>query len=359
MKRKNKILIVEDEYIIAIDLKKILVKLGYEVTSFVGKGEEALIKAEQEKPDLILMDIMLHGKLNGIQTAELIKQKFEIPVVYLTALIDEETLQKAKITEPGGYLLKPFEEKALHSAIELALYKFIVEKQLKEKTRELEEEKTNNDKLLHHILPADVIYELKMNGMVDPRHYDSISILFTDFEGFSQITNQLPPAVLVDELNEIFSAFDTIIERYELEKLKSIGDTYMICSGLFEEQDNHAVRIIFAAMEMLNYLEVKNKSSKVKWKLKAGINSGPVVAGVVGTNKFTYDVWGDAVNIASRMENSSKGGEINISGSTFALVKDSFYCEYRGKLSVKGKGETEMYFVKEAKVKNPVEILDD
>ncbi len=357
MNEKIKILVVEDEYIVAIDLKKVLEKLGYEVTSFVGKGEEAIKKAEAEGPDLILMDIMLSGQLNGIQTAELIKQKFEIPVVFLTALIDEETLQKAKITEPGGYLLKPFEEKGLRSAIELALYKFEIEKQLKEKTRELEEEKINNDRLLHHILPDDIIYELKMNGAVDPRHYESISILFTDFEGFRQITIQLPPGELVEELNEIFSRFDSIIEKYRLEKLKSIGDTYMICGGLFEEQGDHAVRIINAAKEMLAYLDEKNETSKVKWKLKAGINSGPVVAGVVGTNNFAYDVWGDAVNIASRMESSSRGGEINISGSTYELVKDFFNCEYRGKLSVKGKGETDMYFVKEAKLKENAGVL--
>ncbi len=358
MKKKVKILVVEDEYIIAIDIKKILEKLGYEVTSFVGKGEEAIKRAEVEKPNLILMDIMLNGHLNGIQTAELIKEKFEIPVIFLTALVDEETLQKAKITEPGGYLLKPFEEKGLHSAIELSLYKFKIERQLKEKTRELEEEKINNDRLLRHILPADVIYELKMNGTVDPKHYESISILFTDFEGFRQITNLLPPAELVEELNEIFSRFDSIIERYRLEKLKSIGDTYMICGGLFEEQNNHAVRIIYAAKEMLSYLEEKNKTSMVKWRLKAGVNSGPVVAGVVGTNNFTYDIWGDAVNIASRMENSSKGGEINISGGTYFLVKDFFNCEYRGKLSVKGKGETDMYFVKEAKIKERMDVIN-
>ncbi len=356
MKKKTRILVVEDEYIIAIDLKKILEKLGYEVTSFVGKGEEAIKRAEEEKPDLILMDIMLSGQLNGIQAAELIKNKFEIPVVFLTALVDEETLQKAKITEPGGYLLKPFEEKGLHSAIELALYKFKIEKQLKEKTRELELEKINNDKLLHHILPADVIYEMKMSGTVNPKHYESISILFTDFEGFRQITSQLPPGELVEELNEIFSRFDSIIEKYRLEKLKSIGDTYMICGGLFEEQNNHAVRVISAAKEMMEYISEKNKTSNVKWKLKAGINSGPVVAGVVGTNNFTYDIWGDAVNIASRMENSSKGGEINISGSTYELIKDYFNCEYRGKMTVKGKGETDMYFVKEAKLKESIVV---
>ncbi|MCL5028896.1 MAG: response regulator [Bacteroidetes bacterium] len=349
MESKTKILIAEDEFIIAMDIKKILEKLGYQVTSFVGKGADAISKAEIEKPDLVLMDIMLSGPISGIEAAEVIKNKFHIPVVYLTALTDDETLQKAKITEPGAYLLKPFDQRGLHSAIEIALYKYKMETQLKLKTKELEEEKIRTDELLHHILPGEIIKELNANGVITPRHYDSVTILFTDFQGFSQITNSLPPAELVKELNEIFSSFDVIIEKYELEKLKSIGDTYMICGGLPEEINNHAVRVISAAKEMINYLNERNKNSKVNWKLRAGINTGAVVAGIVGSDKFTYDVWGDAVNIASRMENSSDAGKINISGSTYNLVKDYFNCEYRGKLSVKGKGEVDMYYVKEEK----------
>lgn len=349
MESKTKILIAEDEFIIAMDIKKILEKLGYEVTSFVGKGTDAISRAEIEKPDLVLMDIMLSGPFSGIEAAEVIKNKFHIPIVYLTALTDDETLQKAKITEPGAYLLKPFDQRGLHSAIEIALYKYKMETQLKLKTKELEEEKIRTDKLLHHILPGEIIKELNANGVITPRHYDSVTILFTDFQGFSHITNSLLPAELVKELNEIFSSFDVIIEKYELEKLKSIGDTYMICGGLPEEINNHAVKVISAAKEMINYLNDRNKNSKVNWKLRAGINSGPVVAGIVGSDKFTYDVWGDSVNIASRMENSSDAGKINISGSTYELVKEYFDCEYRGKLSVKGKGEVDMYYVKEEK----------
>ncbi len=350
MELKTKILIAEDEFIIAMDIKKILEKLGYEVTSFVGKGADAIHKADIEKPDLVLMDIMLSGPISGIEAAEVIKNKFHIPIVYLTALTDSETLNKAKITEPGAYLLKPFDQRGLHSAIEIALYKFKMETQLKLKTKELEEEKIKTDKLLHHILPNEIIKELNTNGVVVPRQYDSVTILFTDFQGFRQITNALPPSELVKKLNEIYRSFDEIIEKYGLEKLKSIGDTYMICGGLPEKTDNHAVKVISAAQEMINYLNERNKNSKVNWRLRAGINTGPVVAGIVGSDKFTYDIWGDAVNIASRMENSSDAGKINISGSTFNLVKDYFDCEYRGKLSVKGKGEVDMYFVKNSRI---------
>ncbi len=346
---KIKILIAEDEFIIAMDIKKILEKLGYEVTSYVSKGVDVISKADIEKPDLILMDIMLSGSISGIEAAEIIKSRLNIPIVYLTALTDEETLQKAKVTEPGAYLLKPFDERALHSAIEIALYKSQMETQLRLKTKELEEEKEKTDELLHHILPEDIVNEYKHIGFIKPRHYETVTILFTDFEGFRDITNSLPPGELIKELNEIFSCFDSIIDNYGLEKLKTLGDTYMIGGGLPKESNDHALRVICAAIEMLEYLENRNKSSKIKWMMRAGVNTGSVVAGVVGTNKFTYDIWGDSVNIASRMENSSVPNKINISGTTYKLIRDYFECEYRGKLNVKGKGQEDMYFIKEMK----------
>ncbi len=347
--QKIKILIAEDEYIIAIDLKRTLEKLGYEVPAYVARGEDVIKHAGTDSPDLILMDIMLEGGMSGIQAAEVIKQKYNIPIVYLTAFTDEKTLQKAKITEPVGYILKPFEERSLHSAIEIALYKYEMETQLKIKTRELEDEKNKTDELLHHILPDEIIKELKSNGIVNPRHFKNISILFTDFPGFTSIMNDMPPGELVEELNDIFSSFDSIIENYGLEKLKTLGDTYMIGGGFPKESKDHPIKIISAAFDMMDYVRRRNKTSKIQWRMRAGVNSGQVVAGVVGTNKFTYDVWGDTVNIASRMESNSEPDKINISGSTYEMVKDYFVCQHRGKLNVKGKGEVDMYFVIERK----------
>ena len=342
---KIKILIAEDEYIIAIDLKKTLEKLGYVITAYVANGQEVIRHAQTDNPDLIIMDIMLEGEMSGIQAAEIIKQKYNVPIVYLTAFTDEKTLQRAKITEPVGYILKPFEERSLHSAIEIALYKHEMETQLKIKTTELEDEKNKTDELLHHILPDEIIKELKAKGIVNPRHFPDISILFTNFPGFTGIMNTLPPGELVEELNDIFSSFDDIIESHGLEKLKTLGDTYMIGSGFPMESKDHAVKIVLAALDMMQFIDKRNRDSKISWKLRAGINSGEVVAGVVGTNKFTYDVWGDTVNIASRMESTSLPDKINISGSTYELVKDYFDCQYRGKLNVKGKGDVDMYFV--------------
>ena len=350
-----KVLIVEDENIIAIDIKASLQKLGCKVTGIVSKGEKAIQQVEHEKPDIILMDISLAGELDGIQATEIISRKYNIPVIYLTALTDDETLKRARVTEPFGYILKPFDERGLRTTIDMALYKHKVETELKIRTRELEEEKIKTDKLLHNIFPAEIVKELKQNGSVSPRHYKMISILFTDFHKFTDISSSLSPQKLVSELNEIFTGFDTIIEKLGLEKLKTIGDSYMICGGLPNETQDHAVKVVRAAMLMQEFINERNKNSKLKWQMRAGIHSGQVVAGIAGINKYTYDVWGDTVNIASRMESCCEPGKINLSGVTYNLVKEHFDCLYRGRLEAKGKGEIDMYFVQN--IKTPVEVL--
>ena len=346
---KGNIIVVEDENIISIDLRRTLNKLGYNVSLIVNSGEELLEKIEKVDVDLILMDILLAGEMSGIDAAAIIKEKYNIPVVYLTALTDEEILQKAMVTEPFGYLLKPFEERSLNSTLEMAFYKHNVDTKVRQKTKELEEEKIKTDELLHNILPAQIIDEWKLKGAIYPRNYSMVSILFTDFYDFAKQTVELTPEEILNELNEIFYEFDDIIVKYDLEKLKTIGDSYMIGGGIPNELPDHAVRIVNTAIEMKNFINKRNKSSRHKWKLRAGINSGPVIAGVVGSNKFTYDVWGDTVNIASRMSSCCVPNEINISGPTFELIKDHFECEYRGKLNAKGKGEIDMYFVKNKK----------
>lgn len=342
---KLQILVAEDEQIIAIDIRNTLRSLGYEVVKIVNNGKDCINSARELRPDLILMDIMLTGEMNGIEAAKIIMSKYNIPVVYLTAFSDNETLNKAKITEPFGYVLKPFDARTLNFAIEMGVYKHKIDSELKKKTKELEVEKIHTDRLLHNILPAEIVREWKNFGFISPRHYDEISILFTNFHRFSDVSSTLSPDVLVEELNDIFQNFDNITDSYKLEKLKTIGDTYMIGAGLPKEDNNHALRITGAALDMQEYISKRNSKSGIKWYLQAGINSGQVIAGIVGTNKFTYDVWGDTVNIASRIESNCLPGRINISGSTFNLIKDYFVCEYRGKLNAKGKGEIDMYFV--------------
>jgi class 3 adenylate cyclase len=221
-----------------------------------------------------------------------------------------------------------------------------LESMVKDRTRELEIEKNKADELLHNILPASLVNELKVNGIVRPRKFNSISIMFTDFKSFTYTTSVLPPEELVNELNEIFKNFDALIGKYGLEKLKTIGDSYMAACGIPNEMEDHAIRIVYAALDFQRMIKERNKTSAIKWEMRLGIHSGSVVAGVVGTKKFTYDIWGDTVNIASRMESSGVPGEINISGYTYMLVRDHFDCEYRGKVDTKGKGGIDMYFVK-------------
>ncbi len=220
---------------------------------------------------------------------------------------------------------------------------------VKERTKELEQEKNKSDELLLNILPDILVNELKQNGFVQPREYKNISIMFTDFKGFTYIADVLPADKLVNELNEIYKEFDKIIEKHKVEKLKTIGDSYMIGAGLPVETDDHAIRIIRTGLELQEYINERNKTSAIKWDMRAGVHSGNVIAGVVGTKKFTYDIWGDTVNIASRLESAGAPGQINISAYTYMLVRDYFVCEYRGKVSTKGKGELDMYFVKEQK----------
>jgi len=209
-------------------------------------------------------------------------------------------------------------------------------------------EKQRSDELLLNILPFEIAEELKANGKSKARFYNEVSILFTDFVNFTQTSEKLKPEELVDELHECFSAFDEIIGRNGLEKIKTIGDAYMAVCGLPEPLPDHAQRTVQAAIEIRDFISEREKNEKV-FEIRVGINSGQVVAGIVGVRKFAYDIWGDAVNTASRMESSGEKGKVNISQSTHELVKNDFLCTYRGKINAKNKGEIDMYFVETKK----------
>jgi class 3 adenylate cyclase/streptogramin lyase len=224
-----------------------------------------------------------------------------------------------------------------------------LKREVKVRTLELEHEKRKSDELLLNILPAETAEELKQFGKSKAKRYDNVSILFTDFKGFTKIAEQLSPEDLVAEIDFCFRNFDAIIETHELEKIKTIGDAYMCVGGLPKPDVNSPVKIINAALEirdfMLRYAEDRRKENKLFFEIRLGVHTGDVVSGIVGTKKFVFDIWGDAVNIAARMEDNSKEGKINITGVTYDLVKDHFNCTYRGKIEVKNKGEVDMYFV--------------
>jgi adenylate cyclase len=215
----------------------------------------------------------------------------------------------------------------------------------------IEAEKNRSNALLLNILPEETAAELKESGSVLAKKFDSVTVLFTDFVGFTTYAENLPPEKLVESVDYYFSNFDAIIDKYDLEKIKTVGDAYMCAGGLPFVTSDHAYKMILAAQEIIDFVarsKTENDTLQVRFDIRIGINTGPVVAGVVGTKKFAYDIWGDTVNTASRMESNSETGKINISENTFELVKDRFDCEFRGAIEVKNRGKMNMYFVNQA-----------
>jgi len=225
--------------------------------------------------------------------------------------------------------------------------------EVQERTKELRLEKQKSDDLLLNILPEEVANELKEKGSADAKQFEMVTVMFTDFKGFTQISEKLTPSQLVEEIHICFKAFDAIIERHNIEKIKTIGDAYMCAGGLPVSNETHAEDIVNAALEIRQFMQEhvaqKRKANQEVFEIRIGIHTGPVVAGIVGIRKFAYDIWGDTVNIASRLESSGEAGKINISGGTFDYVKDKFVCTHRGKIEAKNKGQIDMYFVEHAK----------
>lgn len=206
-----------------------------------------------------------------------------------------------------------------------------------------------SDELLLNILPEEVAEELKIKGSADAKHFDDVTVMFTDFKDFTRISEKLSPTELVNEIHFCFKAFDEIISKHNIEKIKTIGDSYMCAGGLPVINRTNAYDVVQAAMEINNFMQqhsaIRKLEGKEIFEIRIGVHTGPVVAGIVGVKKFAYDIWGDTVNIASRMESSGVAGKVNISGTTYAHIKNKFRCTHRGKITTKGKGNFDMYFV--------------
>ncbi|MFP4846739.1 adenylate/guanylate cyclase domain-containing protein [Winogradskyella sp. PE311] len=229
----------------------------------------------------------------------------------------------------------------------LAYNLFKKNKFVKKTNKIIAAEKDRSDKLLLNILPEETAQELKDKGRVAAKKYPSVTVLFSDFKGFTSYAENLSPEKLVETIDYYFSEFDLIMEKHGLEKIKTIGDAYMAVGGLSYDNVDQAKEMVLAAKEMNAFVSNAkfDDITTADFDIRIGINTGPVVAGVVGTKKFAYDIWGDTVNIASRMESNSKPGRINISEDTYNILKSEFDCEYRGELDVKNRGSMKMYFV--------------
>ena len=229
-----------------------------------------------------------------------------------------------------------------------------LEKIILERTDELVRQKERAEELVANILPQQTAKELGSIGKTKKK-YEMVTVLFSDIQGFTKITEDMKPESLVDELDNFFYRFDEVVERLGIEKIKTIGDAYMCAGGIPQKNKTNPIDVVMAALEMQQYMNHLKEKAGVKWGIRIGIHTGPIIAGVVGSKKYSYDIWGDTVNIASRMESSGEMEQINISDFTFSLVKEFFDCRYRGRIPVKYKGEIDMFFVKGIKTELSVD----
>ncbi len=290
-----------------------------------------------------IYNIQTDRKLSNLQLDFEIQKK-EGQIILLTK---DKELQAAELEREK--FVKNF---ALVSFAFLLIIAFILFRNYKMKIRTnklLDKQKDEIETLLLNILPAEVAKELQATGKSSPRYYEKVSVLFSDFKNFSKLADKMSPQQVIEELNTYFTAFDVIIEKYHLEKIKTIGDAYMCAGGIPIQDDAHTLNIIRASLEIQEYIEKMNIERRLKgepeWYLRIGIHTGPLVAGVVGNKKYAYDIWGSTVNIANRMESNGEPGQVNISASTYELIRDHYSCTYRGKISAKNIGEIDMYFV--------------
>ncbi|HZI52709.1 MAG TPA: adenylate/guanylate cyclase domain-containing protein, partial [Chitinophagaceae bacterium] len=285
----------------------------------------------------------IRNKLGSLQfDFDMKKKDGEITLLAKDKALTDQTLKRQKLAK-NAFLA------GLILAFIIALLIFRGYRVKVKTNKILDKQKDEIEHLLLNILPKEVANELQRNGVSKPRHFQEVSILFTDFKGFTSIADKMSPGDLVEELNECFIAFDGIIEKYDLEKIKTIGDAYMCAGNIPSPDPGHARKIIKAALDIQEFVERYNVRRAEKnleaWEIRIGVHIGPVVAGVVGKKKYAYDIWGSAVNIASRMESNGTPGKVNISADTYEIVQGWFECSYRGKIYAKNLGDLDMYYV--------------
>jgi class 3 adenylate cyclase len=282
-------------------------------------------------------------KLQALQfNFDIEKKEGEINLLKIDKALQEVIIQKKNFTK-NAFLI---------GLILILIIAIILIKSNRDKikiNKVLDKQKLKIESLLLNILPAEIAKELQRYGTAVPRYYESVTVLFTDFKGFTMLAEKLAPKELVSVLNDFFIAFDEIISRNGLEKIKTIGDAYMCAGGIPLENSNHPFDTVKAGLEMQEYMKATNekreKLGDLPWGLRIGIHTGPVVAGVVGKKKYAYDIWGNTVNIASRMESSGEAGKVNISAASYNIVKERYICSHRGKIHAKNVGDIDMYFV--------------
>ena len=329
---RGRILVVDDNESNRDLLCRQLQREGFSVEQ-ANDGFEALELLERTPFDLVLLDVMM-PRLDGIQTLTRLRESGRVPglsVIMISALDEVGSVVACMELGAEDYMPKPFDPVLLRARIGNSLER----KRLRDEA----------EALLNNVLPPRIADELRKTRAVTPKYYDDVSIVFTDFVGFTLATENLAAEEIVEMLDQYFSLFDGIVVRYGLEKLKTIGDSYMFMGGMPPRSPSHPVDSVLASMEMVRAVEEIAKVNPLGWQIRIGMHTGPVVAGVVGKQKFAFDVWGETVNYSSRMESSGAPSRINISDRAYSRVKDFFECESRGKVQTKDQRAVDMYFV--------------
>jgi class 3 adenylate cyclase len=352
--KDSAILVADDSRLMRIVLTKALRELGFTNISEAVDGRDAIKKLSEGSYELMLLDMEM-PEMNGIEVLiakNTVPKLKEVPTIVISAT--EQVDLAVKCIEAGAedYLLKPPNNTLLRARVTTSLEKKrlrdmdrILFARLQEEKELVEIEKEKSEHLLLNILPGTIAGRLKAGEKTIANGHQIVSVLFADLCGFTKLSRKTSPADLVSMLNEIFTTFDDIVKNHGVEKIKTIGDCYMLVGGLPNPRDDHAHAVADTALEMVQALERINKNRDIDLAMRIGIHSGPVVAGVIGKIKFTYDIWGDTVNVASRMESSGLPGKIHISEQTMAGLNSQFNLEERGMVECKGLGQVKTFFV--------------
>jgi len=353
------VLVVDDSRMMRLALIRALNGLGFRNITEAANGRQALDLALANPFDLMLLDMEM-PEMTGMEVLNAMKDKPELsglPVIVVSGAEQVENAVQCIELGAEDFLPKPFsptllrarvtssiEKKRLRDLDRLRLQQLQTEKEL------LQIEKDKSENLLLNILPKAVADRLKGGERTIANGHATVTVLFADLVGFTELARRTTPADLVSLLNGIFTAFDLLVEKHHLEKIKTIGDSYMLAGGIPLERPDHAQAVADIALEMIQTLAALNAEKGTNLRVRIGINTGPIVAGVIGKRKFTYDLWGDTVNLASRMESSGVPGLVHVSESTHESLKAEFDLEERGITQVKGIGEVRTYFLKGRKV---------
>lgn len=349
------VLVVDDSRMMRLALIRALNGLGFRNITEAANGRQALDLALAKTFDLMLLDMEM-PEMTGMEVLNAMKDKPELsglPVIVVSGAEQVENAVQCIELGAEDFLPKPFsptllrarvtssiEKKRLRDLDRLRLQQLQTEKEL------LQIEKDKSENLLLNILPKAVADRLKQGEQTIANGHATVTVLFADLVGFTELARRTSPADLVSLLNGIFTAFDLLVEKHQLEKIKTIGDSYMLAGGIPLHRADHAQAVADIALEMIQTLASLNAEKGTHLRVRIGINTGPIVAGVIGKRKFTYDLWGDTVNLASRMESSGVPGLVHVSETTFEALKTEFDLEERGITQVKGVGEVRTYFLK-------------